>query len=70
MKPLLFAALACTACWAQSPATTLIFENVTVIDATGAPAQPHSIVVVQDRKITGVKKKTACVRRCERRQKS
>jgi imidazolonepropionase-like amidohydrolase len=54
MKPFLYAALACTACWAQSPTTTLIFENVTVIDATGAPARPHNIVVVQDRKITGV----------------
>src|ERR1700676_1868642 len=37
---------------AQSPsAKVLIIHDVTVIDATGAPAQPHRTVIVRDGKI-------------------
>ncbi len=39
---------------AQSP-SVLIIHDVTVIDATGAPAQPHRTVVVQDGKIADVR---------------
>jgi imidazolonepropionase-like amidohydrolase len=40
---------------AQSrPAESLIIHNVTVIDATGAPAQPHRTVVVRDGHIQSI----------------
>jgi imidazolonepropionase-like amidohydrolase len=41
---------------AQSPRAPLIIENVTVIDATGTPAQPHRTVIVQDGHIQGIYK--------------
>ncbi|MBZ5681504.1 MAG: amidohydrolase family protein [Acidobacteriia bacterium] len=38
----------CAICRAQTPSsTTLLIEDVTVIDATGAPARPHRTVVVR-----------------------
>src|SRR3974390_3737921 len=41
--------------FAQSSApSTLIIHDVTVIDATGAPARPHQTVIVQDRKIAAI----------------
>jgi imidazolonepropionase-like amidohydrolase len=52
MKTFLLAAFACVTCWAQQP--PLIIENVTVIDATGAPAQLHRTVIVQDGHIQGI----------------
>lgn len=39
---------------AQSPHAPLIIENVTVIDATGAPAQTHRTVIVEDGHIQGI----------------
>ncbi|MGO9127437.1 MAG: amidohydrolase family protein [Terriglobales bacterium] len=54
MKTLMFAALACVTCWAQSIPAPLIIENVTVIDVTGAPAQTHRTVIVQDGHIQGI----------------
>jgi imidazolonepropionase-like amidohydrolase len=56
MRTLLFAAFVCAACWAQAPAPPLIIEDVTVIDATGAPPQPHRTVIVQDGRIKGIYK--------------
>jgi imidazolonepropionase-like amidohydrolase len=41
---------------AQSPRAPLSIENVTVIDATGAPAQPHRTVIVRDGHIQGIYK--------------
>jgi len=42
-------------CWAQSPAPyTIAIEDVTVIDATGAPAQPHRTVVLRGNHIDGI----------------
>ncbi len=45
-------------CRAQTPPTSaaLIIQNVTVIDATGAPARGHQTVVVQGGKIAGIYK--------------
>jgi len=44
--------LAASACSAQSPTPSpLIIHDVTVIDATGAPAKPHQTVVVRDGRI-------------------
>jgi len=36
---------------AQSSPATLVIDDVSVIDATGAPAQPHRTVIVRDGKI-------------------
>jgi imidazolonepropionase-like amidohydrolase len=42
-------------CSAQSsPSPTLYIHDVTVIDATGAPAQPHRSVIVRDNRIIGI----------------
>jgi imidazolonepropionase-like amidohydrolase len=42
----------CSIGWAQSsPNPVLIIHDVTVIDATGAPAQPHRTVIVRDGRI-------------------
>jgi imidazolonepropionase-like amidohydrolase len=44
--------LAASACSAQSPTLSpLIIHDVTVIDATGAPAKPHQTVVVREGRI-------------------
>src|SRR5215471_1894794 len=44
--------LAASACSAQAPTLSpLIIHDVTVIDATGAPAKPHQTVVVRDGRI-------------------
>lgn len=44
--------LAASACFAQSPTPSpLIIHDVTVIDATGAPAKPHQSVIIRDGKI-------------------
>jgi imidazolonepropionase-like amidohydrolase len=45
-----------TICCAQSPPSSaiLLIEDVTVIDATGAPAQPHRTVVVRGNRIEGI----------------
>lgn len=49
---LLFTAAACLA---QSPTpSSLIIHDVTVIDATGAPAKPHQTVIVQGGKIEAI----------------
>lgn len=54
MKKLLLALLALAAIApAQSP-SVLIIHDVTVIDATGAPAQAHRTVIVRDGKIVGI----------------
>jgi imidazolonepropionase-like amidohydrolase len=39
---------------AQSGRPALIIENVTIIDVTGAPAQTHRTVVVEDGRIQGI----------------
>jgi imidazolonepropionase-like amidohydrolase len=39
---------------AQSSPSVLIIDDVTVIDVTGAPAQPHRVVIVRDGKIEEV----------------
>jgi imidazolonepropionase-like amidohydrolase len=39
---------------AQPAAVPLVIENVTVIDATGAPAQTHRTVIVADGRIQGI----------------
>jgi imidazolonepropionase-like amidohydrolase len=60
MKPLAFSIIAfatlCTIGYAQSPPSRviLLFQDVTVIDATGAPAQPHRTVVVRGNRIDGI----------------
>jgi imidazolonepropionase-like amidohydrolase len=42
----------CAVGWAQSPPLpVVIIHDVTVIDATGAPAQPHRTVIVRDGRI-------------------
>jgi imidazolonepropionase-like amidohydrolase len=44
-----------SACIAQSsPSSPLIIHDVTVIDATGAPAQPHQTIIVRDWKIEAI----------------
>lgn len=49
---LLFSAVSC---FAQSPTSSrLIIHDVTVIDATGAPARPHQTVIVEDGKIAAI----------------
>ena len=51
-RVLLCVLLTATACLAQSSTpSTLIIHDVTVIDATGAPAKPHQTVIVRDGKI-------------------
>jgi len=56
MKCVLFCVLLTVAeCLAQSSkSSTLIIYDVTVIDATGAPAKPHQTVIVQDGKIEAI----------------
>src|ERR1700691_4977785 len=51
----LFLGLSAIGC-AQSPPSSaiLLIEEVTVIDATGAPAQPHRTVVVHGNRIEGI----------------
>lgn len=43
-------------CCAQKPqgSAPLLIEDVTVIDATGAPEQPHRTVIVRDGRIAGI----------------
>jgi imidazolonepropionase-like amidohydrolase len=42
-------------CWAQSSSTNRLYlDDVTVIDATGAPPQPHRRVIVRDDRIVGI----------------
>lgn len=41
-------------CLAQTSPSVLVIHDVTVIDATGAPAQPHRTVIVWDGKISAV----------------
>jgi len=42
-------------CWAQSSSTNRLYlDDVTVIDATGAPPQPHRRVIVRDGRIVGI----------------
>ena len=49
---ILFLAGMCATCVAQSPSPSiLIIHDVTVIDATGAPAQAHRTVIVRDGRI-------------------
>jgi imidazolonepropionase-like amidohydrolase len=44
-----------TICWAQSSSTNRLYiDDVTVIDATGAPPQPHRRVIVHDGRIVGI----------------
>jgi len=41
-------------CLAQTSTSVLVIHDVTVIDATGSPAQPHRTVIVWDGKISAV----------------
>jgi len=58
MKPIVLAlalAVLCAIGWAQSSSpSVLIIHDVTVIDATGAPAQLHRTVIVRDGRIEEV----------------
>ncbi len=46
----------CAVSWAQSSRIeSLVINNVTLIDATGAPAQPHRTVIVRDGHIESIK---------------
>ena len=54
-RALLCVLLSVAACLAQSPtSSTLIIHDVTVIDATGAPAKPHQTVIVRGGKIEAI----------------
>src|SRR5579864_7165012 len=54
-RVLLCVLLIAAACLAQSPtSSTLIIHDVTVIDATGAPAKPHQTVIVRDGRIDAI----------------
>jgi imidazolonepropionase-like amidohydrolase len=54
-RALLCVLLIAAACVAQSTtSSTLIIHDVTVIDATGAPAKPHQTVIVRDGKIDAI----------------
>jgi imidazolonepropionase-like amidohydrolase len=54
-RVLLCVLLTAAACLAQSSTpSTLIIHDVTVIDATGAPAKPHQTVIVRDGKIDAI----------------
>jgi imidazolonepropionase-like amidohydrolase len=54
-RALLCVLLTAAACLAQSStSSTLIIHDVTVIDATGAPAKPHQTVIVRDGKIEAI----------------
>jgi len=48
------AALSGTCLAQSSTSSTLIIHDVTVIDATGAPAKPHQTVIVRDGKIEAI----------------
>jgi imidazolonepropionase-like amidohydrolase len=64
MKTLLlcaYVALAAIA-FAQSP-SVLVIDNVTVIDATGTPAQAHRTVIVRDGKIEEIRDSTEPMRK-------
>jgi imidazolonepropionase-like amidohydrolase len=56
MKRVLLCVLLTTAaCLAQSStSSTLIIHDVTVVDATGAPAKPHQTIIVHDGKIEAI----------------
>jgi len=55
MKTFLLIALAFTSVAGSAQSSPpLIIQNVTVIDATGSPAQLHRTVIVQDGKIAGI----------------
>jgi imidazolonepropionase-like amidohydrolase len=56
MKRVLLCVLLTTAaCLAQSStSSTLIVHDVTVVDATGAPAKPHQTIIVHDGKIEAI----------------
>jgi imidazolonepropionase-like amidohydrolase len=56
MKRILFCVLATAAtCLAQSSTSSmLVIHDVTVIDATGAPAKPHQTIIVRDGKIEAI----------------
>ena len=54
-RVLLCVLLTAAACLAQSStSSTLIIHDVTVIDATGAPANPHQTVIVRDGRIEAI----------------
>src|ERR1700756_3813877 len=54
-RALLCVLLSVAACLKQSPtSSTLIIHDVTVIDATGAPAKPHQTVIVRGGKIEAI----------------
>jgi imidazolonepropionase-like amidohydrolase len=54
-RVLLCVLLSAAACLAQSStSSTVIIHDVTVIDATGAPAKPHQTVIVRDGKIEAI----------------
>ena len=54
-RVLLCLLLSVAACLAQSSTSSiLIIHDVTVIDATGAPAKPHQTVIVRDGKIDAI----------------
>jgi imidazolonepropionase-like amidohydrolase len=54
-RALLCVLLNAAACFAQSStSSTLIVDDVTVIDATGAPAKPHQTVIVRGGKIEAI----------------
>jgi imidazolonepropionase-like amidohydrolase len=54
-RVLLCVLLTAAACLAQSStSSTVIIQNVTVIDATGAPAKPHQTVIVSEGKIEAI----------------
>lgn len=57
MKRLLFCAVVvglAAACLAQTTSSTLVIHNVTLVDATGAPAKPHQTIIVESGKITAI----------------
>ncbi len=52
MFPILVGMRLCAMGWAQSPpVSVVIIHDVTVIDVTGAPAQPHRTVIVREGRI-------------------
>ena len=54
-RALLCVLLNAAACLAQSStSSTLIIHDITVIDATGAPAKPHQTVIVREGKIDAI----------------
>ena len=48
---------------AQSSPSVLVIDNVTVIDATGTPAQAHRTVIVRDGKIEEIRDSAESMRK-------